>query len=260
MAKIDDLIRQAQETLNKAKDEDKATAQAALDALKAAKASGVEMDNDEVNGLVARKQSAVEDEWKNVVGMSREEAKRLFEELEDDEVRKLLLGGSPGGEGDGEGDDDKPVAERIQEALKSRDSRIESLSNTLTDVNKRYSSDKVEVAIERAFREEGLRDDFLDPAKRLAAYGDLVEKVANGQTISNEEIAEKVNSVKTLSGVWFKAEGESEEENGNGDGLVVAGHKLKEEAVRPAIPATPAGDESAEITEEDRAARATSVY
>ncbi len=254
MAKIDELIRKAQEEVNRAKDDDRPVAQAKLDALKEAKSAGIEMDNTEVNGVVTRKTNETADKWKNLVGMDYDEAEKLFEDLEDDTVRTLL---GTGDSGDGEGDDDKPVAERIQEALRSRDTKIENLSTSLTDVNRRYSADKVETAVEKAFRAASIDPAFLEPAKRLASYDDLVQKVAGGQSVTNEEINAKVEGVKTLSGVWFK-EGDGEEDTK--DGLTVAGHRLKEEAVRPHIPATPAAQETAEITDEDRAARAASVY
>lgn len=254
MSKIDQLIQKATEELNKAKDEDKAAAQAKVDALKEAKSAGVEMDNDEVNGLVTRKTSEVDEKWKGVIGMPREDAEQVFEQLNDDDLLALFS------DGDSEDGDDKPVAERVQEALRSRDSKIESLSSTLSDVNRRYSSDKVEVAIEKAFRDAGLNETFLTPAKSLAAYDDLVKKVADGKPVTSEEISGKVESVKNLSGVWFKSGEDGENGDGDKDSLTVAGHRLKEEAVRPAIPATPDGKESSEITDEDRAAKATSVY
>lgn len=251
MAKIDELIRQAQDALNKAKDDEKPVAQAKLDALKSVKAAGVEMSNDEVNGLVTRKSSEVDDKWKDVVGVSREE----LGELLDDQTLQELFSDLEDGDEDNEG---KPTLERIQEALKSRDAQIESLGSTLTDVNRRYSSDKVEVAIEKAFRDAGLDDTFLVPAKDLAKYDDLVKKVAEGKPVTREEIQGKVENVKTLSDVWFKdADGQ---ENGDKDGRTVAGVKLKEEVVRPHIPATPDSTETAEITDDDRAARASSVY
>ena len=251
MAKIDQLIQQAQDALNKAKDDEKPVAKAKLDALKEVKAQKIEMDNDEVNGLVARKQGDVGTKWKDLLGMEYEEAEKLFEQMDDETISALL---DPGGEGD----DEKPVIERVQNALKERDTRISTLEGTISDVNGRYSRDKVEVAIERALLGAKLDDKFLGPAKRLAGYDDLVEKVKQGQPVSAEEIAEKVNSVKSLSDVWFKTEGDEDEQDGGGK--TVAGYRIKEEAVSPGIPATPQGGGSSEITDADRAARAASVY
>ena len=251
MAKIDELIRKAQDALNSAKDDDKPVAQAKLDALKDVKAAKIEMDNDEVNGLVTRKQGDAEKKWKDLVGMDHEEAKKLFEQMDDDTVKALL---NPG---DGDGDDDKPVMERVQSLLQARDTSINELKTSLSDVNGRYSKDKVDVAVERAFEAAGLDKKFLAPAKNLAAYDDLVEKVKKGQPITHEEIQGKVDSVKTLSDVWFKAEGDGGDEE---DGKTVAGHRIREEAVGPVIPATPQAGGPVQITEEDRANRATSVY
>ncbi len=251
MAKIDQLIQQAQDTLNKAKDDEKPVAKAKLDALKEVKAQKIEMDNDEVNGLVARKQGDVGTKWKDLLGMEYEEAEKLFEQMDDETINALL---HPGGEGD----DEKPVLERVQNALKERDARIGTLETTITDVNGRYSKDKVEVAIERALLGANLDKRFLAPAKSLAGYDDLVAKVSKGEPVSAEEIAEKVNSVKTISDVWFKGEGDDDDKDGGG--RTVAGHKIKEEPANVGIPATPQAGGSSEISEEDRAARATSAY
>jgi hypothetical protein len=265
MAKIDELIRQAQGALNKAKEEDKAAAQARLDALEEAKKAGVEMSNDEVNGVVTRRQAEIDEKWKGVVGMSREQAEKFFEELNDDDLQALIAGAA-GSEGDGSagGTGDKPPAERIAAALKERDAKIETLSNSFSELNRTYAKDKVDVAVREAFRSAGLDEKYLGPAKSLAAYDDLVEKLASGQPVTTEEIGAKVESVKGLSGVWFGSEAGGGEGNGSGGsaGRTVAGVRIKEDAVRPHIPATPEGrDGSApEITDEDRAARATSVY
>lgn len=141
---------------------------------------------------------------------------------------------------------------RMQAALEERDGKIDSLSTTLNDVNTRYSKDKVETAIEKAFQSAKLDEKFLGPAKSLASYSDLIEKASRGEEVTAEEINGKVENVKALSGVWFEADDPEKDE------ALVAGHRIKEEAI--GIPATPPAGGSPEITEEDRAKRASTVY
>lgn len=262
MAKIDELIRKQQEEVGRAKDDEKPAAQAKLDALKEVKAAGIEMDNDEVNGLVTRKQGDASERWKNLVGMDYDEAAKLFEDLEDDTVRTLL--GTTDGEGDG--DDDKPVAERINEALRSRDSEIQNLKTGTQDLSRSLYSERVENRLKSALgsvvlddgTKVSLKDGRFDRVRALVGEGDLVKKLMDGETVEAGAFTEAAkNLYRDLPEVFV---GASDGENGNGGGTTVAGHKIVEEAVRPHIPATPAGETTSEVTDEDRAARAASAY
>lgn len=260
MAKIDQLIQQAQDALNKAKEDEKPAAQAKLDALKEAKAAGVEMGNDEVNGLVTRKTSEANDKWKDVVGMSREDAEGLFKELDDDAIKALL-----GGEGEG---DDKPVIERVQSALRERDQKIQDSQEYTQSLARDLYSERVENRLKSALGsvtlDDGtrvsLKDGRFDRVRSLVGEQDLVKKLMEGQTIEAGAFTEAAkNLYQDLPEVFVAPDGGGNGD-GNGGGTKVAGHKIVEEAVRPHIPATPDGQQTAEITDEDRAARATSAY
>jgi hypothetical protein len=253
MPTIDEMIAAAREAAKNSEGEEKVKAQARAEALVEAKAEGYTKTDTEVGGIVKRKEDEAKGDatkWAELVGMSYEEAEKVFEEMDDEGIQSLL-GGS-------DDDDEKPVIERVQEALGSRDERISTLEASLSDTNRRYAKDKVEAAVREKFREAGLQDAYLAPASRLADYSDLVEKVAKGEEVTAEEISAKVDGVKELSDVWF---GSSENGNGDDSRTLPGGFKLKEESVSIGIPATPNGNVGGnEITDEDRAARASSVY
>lgn len=249
MPKIDELIAAAQEELNKAREEDKVAAMAKLEALKSVKASGVEMDNTEINGLLTRKTADFDKKWQETIGMTREEAEQLFKELKDKDVTALL----------NDSDEEKPVIERVQEALEARDKRIEELGSDLSDVKRNHAKDRLDVAMEKALLKEKLNDKYLKPALELAAYKDLIDKVGAGGPLPDEEIAQKVKAVKELSDVWFNA-GE-QPSNPDDDMLTVGGkYKLNKEAVMPHIPPTIPGMDKTELTHEERVARSKSDY
>lgn len=261
MKTIDELIADAENAVKNADEASKPVEQAKLDQLKTLKGEGLFTQAD-FNRHDRRLKEQYEGQFKEVLGMDLDEAKEVFEQLDDDTLSALsdALDSGAAGEGDSSDGEEGPRLQQVVKAVNKLQADRDGLSETLTDLNRRYSKDKVEVAIEKAFRDAGLDDAFLAPAKSLAAYDDLVKKVADGKPVTSEEIGEKVESVKNLSGVWFKTEGDEGNGTGDKDSLTVAGHRLKEEAVRPAIPATPNGNESAELTDEDRAAKATSVY
>jgi hypothetical protein len=261
MAKIDELIRKQQEEVNKAKDDDKPLAQAKLDALKDAKAAGIEMDNDEVNGFVTRKTNEAADKWKDLVGMDYDEAEKLFEDLEDDTVRTLL---GTGNSGDGEGEDDKPVIERVQSALRERDQKIRAGEEYTQGLARDLYSERVENRLKSALgsvtlddgTKVSLKDGRFDRVRALVGEGDLVKKLMDGETVEAGAFTERAKALYDDMPEIFDSGG-----GGGGNGAkTVAGHKIVEEAVRPHIPATPDGQQGAEITDEDRAARASSVY
>lgn len=256
MSRIDELIAAAREAAKNAEGEEKARQQARAEAFLEAKGEGYTKTDTEVGGIVKRnRDEAASDgsKWAELLGMDYEEAETLLNEMESGGLQSLLSGNEDN-EDEGEGN----VLSRVQAALEDRDSRIEDLSSSLADTNRRYAKDKVEVAFERAFDNARLDKTYLAPAKRLASYDDLVEKAAKGGEVSPDEIAERIESVKELSGVWFGGEGDSE---GESDGRTLpGGFKIKEEAVSINIPATPAGRTSSDITDEDRAQRASSVY
>lgn len=248
MARIDEMIEAARNAAKNAEGEEKARQQARAEALLEMKGEGYTKTDTEVGGIVKRNREeagADSEKWTEIFGMTMEEVETAVAELENatDDLS------------DSEGEEEGSVLSRMQSALQQRDSRIEDLSTSHADLNRRYAKDKVDVAIERAFKSAGLDERFLAPASNLAAYGDLVEKITKGGTVSPDEITERVNSVKEISDVWFK----SDERQADRD-HIIAGHRIKEEAIRPHIPATPTAKESAEITDADRAARAASPY
>ncbi len=263
MPTIDEMIQAAREQAKNAEGEDKARAQARAEALLEMKSEGYTKTDTEVGGIVKRNRdeaSAESGKWSELVGMDYAAAEKLFSEMNDGSIQSLLSGDSEDGDGDGEGEE-RPMIERVSSLLEDRDARINDLSSCLDDVNKRYATDKVETAIRDRFREAGLDDSYLDPAKRLASYDDLVEKAAKGGDVTADEIAAKVDGVKELSGVWFGSSESSSDGDSNGGRTLPGGFKLKEEAISIGIPATPNGRvEANDMTEEDRAARATSVY
>lgn len=250
MARIDEMIEAARNAAKNAEGEEKARQQARAEALLEMKGEGYTKTDTEVGGIVKRNREeagADSEKWTEIFGMTMEEVEEAVAELENatDDLS----------EGDDDDAEPSSVLERMRSALSQRDSRIEDLSTSHADLNRRYAKDKVDVAFANASRDAGLDDKFLAPARELAAYGDLVEKITKGETVSPDEITERVNSVKEISDVWFK----SDERQADRD-HIIAGHRIKEEAIRPHIPATPTAKESAEITDADRAARATSVY
>lgn len=248
---LDQRINDAKEALDKTEEgsKERDVALTRMDVLTELRDAGLGKSQDDMNRL-DRQNKEEFNSYKTKVESVLDGSVEEFEE-----TLTKVMGSRPDGEGDG--DEDGNALKRMQAALQERDQKIDTLSTTLTDVNTRYSKDKVDAAVERAFKAAGLDEKFLAPAKSLAGYDDLVGKVTKGESVTNEEVAEKVGSVKTLSGVWFQAEGDEGEGEG---GRLVAGHKLKEEPVSPGIPATPQGGGSAEITDEDRAKRASSVY
>lgn len=235
--RIDEMIAAAREEIKASEGEEKVKAQAKAEALLEMKSEGFTKTDTEVGGIVKRKEeeaTADAKKWADLMGMTYDEAAKVFEEFDDDDFQALISAYDSG-----DGEDEKPVIERVQAALKERDNKIQTLDTSLADINRRYAKDKVDVAVERAFREAKLDETFLDPAKRLASYDDLIEKVTKGESLTNEDIAEKVNGVKELSGVWFKGGG------AEGD-TTVADRKIRangadDAVVRPHIPATPAG-------------------
>lgn len=242
---LEQLIKDAKEALDKTENgsKEQAAALARHEALTSVRDAGITKTQDDLNRIDRQAKEGYENSIKEALGMTLDEFKQVMAGVEES------LSDDAGGE-EGEGN----VLARMQAALEERDGKIDSLSTTLNDVNTRYSKDKVEAAIERAFQGAKLDERFLGPAKSLASYSDLIEKASRGEEVTAEEINGKVENVKALSGVWFKAD---EDE---GAGSLVAGHRIKEEAVSPGIPATPQAGGPSEITDEDRAKRASSVY
>lgn len=259
MTRIDEMIEAARNAAKNAEGEEKTRLQAKAEALLEMKDEGFKLSGDEVSGLVRRKEDDAKEEatkWAALMGMSYEDAEKVLEEFNDEDFQDLISA-YDSSKDDGE---EKPVLERVQSALKERDSKIEDLSTSLSDINRRYAKDKVDVAVERAFLDAKYEKDLLPAAKNLTSLEDLYAKVAKGEPITNDEINAKVEGVTKLSGGRLQ----SSTETGDDDTTTVAGHKIKadgeEVVVRPHIPATPNGNGSAQITDEDRAARAASAY
>lgn len=249
--KIDELINAAQKSVNESSEESKAVAEARLAALQEVKEAGVTLSQDEVNGLIKSEKEKAEkgahDSWREVLDMDLDEAKGILEGMNDEELQTLL--GGDGSEGDGESED--TMADRIKAALEERDNRINSLGESQHDFQRKYYDERIQNRIAQSLRSEGLQDAYLDPAKRLSGYGDLVDAAMNGEEPSEEKIGEVVSGIKEMSPVWFQSEGSS-----NDDGSrVVAGVR-----VRDGIPATPRANGSSELTEQQRAERANSPY
>lgn len=246
MSKIDQLLADAREAAKNAEGEEKVKADARAAAILEMKGEGFKLSDEEVGGLVKRKEDEAEAnarKWEALLGMSLEETEKAVEDLDV-------------GEGTEDEDEGTPGFARLTSQLQSLQAERESGQKELADLRSRYSADKVEVALDKAFRDARIDPSFLDLAKEVAKYEDLIQEVASGKPVPGDQIKERVESIKTRSGVWFK----SDEPLANGDGHIIAGHKIKEEAIRPHIPATPTANETAEITDADRAARAASPY
>lgn len=268
MQTIDELIAAAQKAYDDAPNEEKSEKRGALEALKRAKGEGLFTQGD-VNSIVKREKDSYERDFRDVLGMDLKEAKEVFEQMDDDTLAALsdAFSGDSSEDADDGDDDENPRLQKVVGAVKKLQADRDGLSETLTDLNRRYAKDKVDVAIKEALRGANLHKEYLDGEKYdelvrpVARYDDLVERVTRGEQLTQEDIAGKVERVKELSGVWFK---EGDGDDGE-DGATVAGHKITvgndAVVVRPHIPATPnSNGATAEITEEDRAARASSVY
>lgn len=235
MSKIDELITAAREAAKNAEGEDKVKAEARAAAILEMKGEGFKLSDDEVGGLISRKENdatgtlkAQLAEWQEVIGMDLEATKVAAAEL-----------------GDDDDDDADPAFSRLSSQLESVKSEKDSLAEQFNGLNTRYSSEKVNRMVEDAFRAANLESSFLEPAKRLASYEDLVEKAAKGEEITAEDVTAKINSVKELSGVWFKA---AEEDT--------PGPIMKTR--QPSIPATETPETPQGLTDEQRMALSSS--
>lgn len=236
MGRIDTLLEAAREAAKNAEGEDKVKAEARAAAILEMKGEGFKLSDDEVGGLIGRKEEEATKtlkeqlaEWQEVIGMDLEATKVAAAELGDDDD-------------DGETD---PAFSRLSSQLESVKSEKDSLAEQFNGLNTRYSSEKVNRMVEDAFRGANLDSSFLGPAKRLASYDDLVEKAAKGEEITAEDVTAKINSVKELSGVWFKA---AEEDT---PGPII-------KTRQPSIPATETPETPQGLTDEQRMALSSS--
>lgn len=237
MGRIDTLLEAAREAAKNAEGEDKVKAESRAAAILEMKGEGFKLSDDEVGGIIGRKEEEATKtlkeqlaEWQEVIGMDLEATKVAAAELGDDDDE------------DGETD---PAFSRLSSELQSVKSEKDSLATQFNGLNTRYSSEKVNRMFEDGFRDAKGDSSFLEPAKRLASYDDLVEKAAKGEEITAEDITAKINGVKELSGVWFKAE---EEEN---PGPVIKPRQ-------PVIPPTQTTETPQGLTDEQRMALSTS--
>lgn len=249
MPKIDELITAAEKSVEESTEEDKARNEGYLKALEDARQAEITLSQAEVNNLLKSERETAEgkanDAWKEVLDMDLDEAKEILKGMNDEELQTLL-----GSEGE-EGESEESVAERFKTALQERDAKINSLSESQHDFQRRYFDTDIRSRLEAALRAEGLQDNYLDPAKRLSEYGKLVDKAMEGEVPSDHEIREAASSIKELSPVWF----ESQQDQAGDGSRVVAGV-----TVRDGIPATPRENRSSELTEAQRAERTNSVY
>lgn len=241
MKTIDELISDAQKAYDDAPNEEKSEKRGALEALKRVKGEGVFTQAD-FNHHDKKLKQEYERDFRDVLGMDLKEAKEVFEQMDDDTLAALsdAFSGEVGDDEDDSGaGDENPRLQKVVGAVKKLQADRDGLSETLTDLNRRYAKDKVDVAVERAFRDAKLDvDTYLEPAKRLAAYDDLIERVTKGEQLTQEDIAAKVDSVKELSGVWFK-EGDGDGVEGGDERDLRAGSD--QVVIRPHIPPTSSG-------------------
>lgn len=243
MSKIDTLLEAAREAAKNAEGEEKVKADARAAAILEMKGEGFKLSDDEVGGLISRKEKEAADslkeqlaEWEEIIGMDLEATKVAVADLGDDS------------EADEDGDTD-PAFSRLSSQLESVKSEKDSLAEQFNGLNTRYSGEKVNRMVEDAFRSANLDSSFLEPAKRLASYDDLVEKAAKGEEITAEDIGAKVSSVKELSGVWFKA---AEEDT--------PGPVIKPRQPSFAIPPTETPETPQGLTDEQRMALSSSPF
>lgn len=239
MSKIDQLLADAREAAKNAEGEDKVKAEARAAAILEMKGEGFKLSDDEVGGLVGRKEKEAADtlkeqlaEWEEIIGMDLEATKAAVTDLGDDEDE------------DGETD---PAFSRLSSQLESVKSENEALKTDFTGFRQRASLKEVNRMMEDAFRAANLEEKYLEPAKELASYSDLIEKAAKGEDITADEISEKISRVRERSDVYFKAEEEDT------PGPVI---KPRQPSIPPTeTPQTPQG-----LTDEQRMALSTSPF
>jgi hypothetical protein len=260
MAKtLEQLIKDAKEALDRTdKDTPEYTAAIAkVEALTSVRDAGITKTQDDLNRIDRQAKEGYENSVKETLGMTLDEFKQVVASVEES---------LPGDSGEGEGEEEGNVLERMQETIRQQGEQIKSANDSNTNLSRSLYSERVENNLRRAFgelevgegddkRKVSLKDGRFDLVRRLAGEDELVEKAMNGETLDASVFSERVRTVYAGMPEVFDAEGEN---LGNGS-ATVAGHRVKEEA-SPGIPATPSSRETSEITDEDRAARASSVY
>lgn len=235
MAKIDELLAAAREEAKNAQGEEKVKAEARAATLLEMKGEGFKLSDDEVGGLVKRKEDeakAQATKWSELIGMPYEEAEKLMGELDDDAIQALFSGG--------EDDDDKPVIERFQDALEARDQKIRAGEEYTKSLAQDLYSERVEKWLKSALGDVtlddgtkvSLKDGRFDRVRTLVGEDDLIKKLIDGQTIEAEVFSEAAkNLYGDMPELFVGAENKD-----------VADDTRRESrmAVRPHIPATPA--------------------
>lgn len=257
MSKIDELITAAKKAVEDTETgtDARARAEYRLELLEEMKDEHkVTLSQDEVNGVVRKETDKAKDaadstasEWSELLGMELDEAKTVMSEFDPETLESLAASGDGDG-GDGDGDNASPPSGNGEQApvLKSLQAAVENLraeNKEICDQNAEFQrtilSDRISSGLTKALKAGGLQDAFLEPARRLSGFDDLVKAAMDGNEPDEARFKEIAASVKSESQPWF-------EEPRNDDW--------------PGIEFTPVPGEPPRLTDEQRADASASVF
>ncbi len=231
MKTIDERIADAKARLEAAESEtDKRFHQGEIDTLTSLKQEGLFTQGD--LNRVDQQNKAKLDEWEQASGTNLEDFKKVMENIESSIV-------TPETEGDKEGDSGKPTEGDASPLLGRVSKQIEDERNARLGFERELRTERLTNRFNDTFRDLGLNDKYLQPARQLVTYGDLIDKAMKGEEVTAEEIKQKAEAVKNLSPVWFESEADPD---------------------YPGVPRSPDGGEPPKLTDEQRAERAATVF
>ena len=251
MKTIDQRIADARTAVANAGDADKAARQAELQLLESLKADGMFTQGD-FNAHDKKLKEAHEEAVRETLGMDLDEFAQVVES-----VSESFGDGEGDGDGDGDGDEGgSNVLERMQRELETRDKRLKTAEERTSGLSRELYAERVEKNVLDVFRARQLKDGRTQLARQLFNEAELVDKLVNGETLPEDVYTSRADKILEQSPEWFGPEGGGRD---LGNGV-----RLKPDALQdgpgPGIPPTPESRTSADLSEADRAARATSVY
>ncbi len=234
MKTIDERIADAKARLEAAESEtDKRFHQGEIDSLTALKQEGLFTQAD--LNRVDQQNKAKLDEWEQASGTNLEDFKKVMENIES----SITVDPQEGGQGKPQEGDADPGLGRVLNEFSKRDQAIQQERDARLNFERELRSERITNRFNDTFRELGLNDKYLTPARQLLSYDDLVEKAMKGQEVTAEEIKQKAEGVKNLSPVWFESEPNPD---------------------YPGVPPSPEGGEAPRLTDEQRAEQAANVF
>lgn len=238
---LDQMISEAESRKGNATPEEQVKFQGEIDALKAVKAQGVFSQGD-LNRIEMQNKQAYEDlknDIQQTLGGPWEETKQTLENIE----RQLIDQGSGDGSNPTQGQDPDPAqgqGEGDANPLLTRVvNRMQALEQNTQSFQRELKSERVTNKVNEAFQNAGLQPQYQQLARQVIREDlqALVEKEMGGESVTPEEVQEKVERVKSASSVWFEPE----------------------KKPYPNIPPSPEGDRDRELTHEERLNRADVV-